>query len=562
LTFKTSASETGSLELPPSIVNDLRSFEPRLRDAGAILPKNKAKLKILLESVADSDASKELIYEMHTGWIPDGKVFVTTDGAIGEGTSNIIGVKRSTDDPSGRLSLEGTSRSWRDTVGELSRRSSTMMLLISSAFAAPLLYIAKRRSFSISIFGATRGGKTIATTMAASVLGIGRVEDLITWRIKDARLEQRLAEYNDCIFPIDDLNTMSGKTKDRYLRIRELAYMLEQGWAVGRHDSYTKAQGGTHERWRCICVTSSEKSIKEMARSVRLARQSGEALRLIDVPAYLDGCGHIFDRLPSDMDTENFQDWRARIFKEIANGCEQNHGKVFRKYIKAIINKRSGLESFVQSKIALFKERVCDKFDKDVARDVADKFGIIYAGGLLAIQYRLVPWDKDELLDALRKTFLNARELLPDDGVELRQGIKALRAQLKKLPRFSKLTRRKAAKIDFKKLPGYRRPRRKDTRYVIKREVFNSIFGSSPQKDLVSKWLVHKKRMTLAIASTSGGAAVQKPKEQVIWPDGKRRRSYEIFWPRQRRRKAKNAPTVKRRPASDGKARTLAGSTR
>ena len=59
--------------------------------------------------------------------------------------------------------------------------------------------------------------------------------------------------------------------------------------------------------------------------------------------------------------------------------------------------------------------------DGDLARDVCEKFGLLYAGGCLAIRYGLLPWKKSEVRDALLKYYLPARELLPDEGQHLRE---------------------------------------------------------------------------------------------------------------------------------------------
>ena len=99
-----------------------------------------------------------------------------------------------------------------------------------------------------------------------------------------------------------------------------------------------------HGSWRSIVLTSSEKSIRDLARAVKLERQHGEALRLIDLPAVFDGLDHIFDRLPEDLDRSNFQDWKKDTFKKIADACEKDHGKAFRKYIKALIADRAELK--------------------------------------------------------------------------------------------------------------------------------------------------------------------------------------------------------------------------
>ena len=131
-------------------------------------------LKDLLSAVAKSDAPEEWVYEARTGWTEDEKAFVLVDGVIGDATTKIIGVNRanSVNDPSGRLSNSGSWKSWRDTVAEPARLSTILMFGICVALAAPLLAIINRPSFTICLFGRTRVGKSIATLLGASIIGI------------------------------------------------------------------------------------------------------------------------------------------------------------------------------------------------------------------------------------------------------------------------------------------------------------------------------------------------------------------------------------------------------
>ncbi len=527
--FTKSNAELGRLELTPSVVNNLSSFANALLDAGAILPKDDEDVKPLLREVARSDAPEHWVYESQVGWTSSGLAYVTVNGVIGDVPKTVIGVNRSRTlaDPSGRLSTSGTWAGWRDSVADLARLSSIMMLAICIALAAPLLSVLRRRSFTVCLYGKTRTGKSIATLMGASAMGIGEIEQMLTWRLKDARLEQRLAEYNDGMFPIDDLETMEEKEeKKKYLRIRSIAYNLEQGWSMGRHDSYTMAHGGVHEHWRCIAVTSFEKSICNLAQAVGQHRQPGETLRLIDVPALLDGLDHIFDRLPSDLETDDFPEWRKETFKKIADSCKQHHAMAIQKHIHALIAHRK-LEGFVLRGINYFVKRVRDDKDGDIARDVAEKFGLIYVGGILGIRSGLLPWNRVELLDAISKCYFGARELLPDEGVLLRQGIKALGQKLGGLRSLSDVQSR-----DLEKLDGYRVRKKTAYRCLIKREVFNAIFASKRQRGLVIDWLIKKNRITTAVAKTSEPGANRRLKEQFPWADGQRRRSVEIRWPR------------------------------
>ncbi|MGO9847960.1 MAG: hypothetical protein ACLPKT_15600 [Methylocella sp.] len=233
--------------------------------------------------------------------------------------------------------------------------------------------------------------------------------------------------------------------------------------------------------------------------------------------------------MPDDQDRSSFQNWKSDTFKRIAEACERNHRKAFRKYIKVLIADRAKLEEYVQARSAYFVRHVCDEYDGDVARDVAEKFGLIYAAGRLGIQCELLPWDKSDLLDAITKCYIGTRNLLPDDGVAIRQGVTALRAKLRKLPSISK---KAVSKTDFDKIDGYRECQKNVNRSFIKRDVFNSIFASGTQRALVIEWLIQQQRITLATPKASAGAPSSQPQEQFIWADHKRRRSFEILWPR------------------------------
>ena len=174
-----------------------------------------------------------------------------------------------------------------------------------------------------------------------------------------------------------------------------------------------------------------------------------------------------------------------------------------------------------------------------MARDVARKFGLAYAGGMLGIRYGLLSWENGELLEAVTKTYLKARDLLPDDGVSLRLGIAALRGKRRQLPTVSLPLNKSDAKRDYEQVDGYKQRLSKANRYVIKGESFRRIFSTNEQQDLVTKWLIEKKRITLAIPKQPTGLSDRNPKDQFIWPDGERRRSIEIIWPLKREKKQK-----------------------
>jgi putative DNA primase/helicase len=524
--FPVSDTERVRIELPPSIVVDPGAFERRLRDAGAILPKKN--VRDFLKAVAGRKAPLELTYEAQTGWTDDRKLFVLNDGVIGRSTERILGVNQGSaaGDASGRLSTSGTWKSWRSTVGKAARSSSILMCGACTAFAAPLLSLAGIQSFTICIAGPSRSGKSITALVAGSVIGIGKTSDFITWNITDARLEQRLSGFNDCVFPIDDLMALRDqRDRDRYLRIQGIAYKLAQGWATARHNSFADSRGG-HSGWRTIALTSNEISIRDLARKVGLERQRGEAIRLIDLPALDDGMDHIFDRASKKLAAAKMIDWRRRQFAEIAQACDENHGASYRRYISSLIAMGQRLEPVVQREIEYFIHRVGDGQDTDLSRDIARRFALLYAGGILAIRSGVVAWESKELFASTRKCYIKARAMLPDDGELLRSGLDILKQKLAAFPAIQTRNVTHFDKRRCRSLEGFKKTGNGNA-HIIKRNVFDGLFVSRHQRGLVEAWLLDNGHLTRAMPKNTG-SNVAVPKEQQIWPDGERRRSIEI----------------------------------
>jgi hypothetical protein len=203
---------------------------------------------------------------------------------------------------------------------------------------------------------------------------------------------------------------------------------------------------------------------------------------------------------------------------------------VFRAYLERLVTADFDIEAAVQEATAAFLQRVGDLGDDVVARDVAGKFGFIYAGGVLGIRLGLLPWGQEALIDAISKCYLSARSLLPDEGVTLRQGLAILRSRLDGLGRRKKL--KADASTDWDKVDGYRWRSSGQARYVIKGEVFHTLFATAFQKDLVLKYLAENNQITLAVGKAGDASAERKPKKQFYWPDEERRRSYQIAFAR------------------------------
>jgi uncharacterized protein (DUF927 family) len=199
-----SPTEVRQMKLPPSRVNDLRALEDELLDHGAVLPSDQQERRTRLGELAKSEAAEHFVYEARGGWISLGKTFVLSDGAVSAETTNVIGISPSliAEDSKGIRKASGTLTSWRDGVGQLARLSSIMMFTTSAAMAATLLAITGNQSFGFCLYAPTRTGKSFATLVGASFIGIDDKDNLLDWNMTEAALEERLTEFTD--LPVSD----------------------------------------------------------------------------------------------------------------------------------------------------------------------------------------------------------------------------------------------------------------------------------------------------------------------------------------------------------------------
>jgi putative DNA primase/helicase len=523
--YRKSNFRQGHIELPPSVVRDPRALEKQLVDVGAVLPRDRKIIKHLLDQVADQKPETFQVYADRCGWTEDRQAYILPRTVIGSPVERIVGINPLgfANDSSGRRLEVGTWHGWRRKVAEPASQSSMLMTAIAFSLAAPFLSYLGHDSRTICIFGPSRSGKTTAALVAASVIGIGRTADLPTWNVTDARLEQQLALFNDSLFPIDDLGTIGGKAHEAYQRVRDLAYRLHQGWARARHSTFSAANNLVREQWRAIGLTSSEISIRDLAKSAGCERLPGECVRLIDVPVLLGGEDRLFDRA-RDITS---RDASAAMLQNIINATAEQHGAAFRQHILNMIKADGRFNCKANAK--RFTNAVRARGDGNLTRDVATTFGIAYAAGCFAIRCRLLPWTEADLLDALHTIYRGAREMLPDDGVLLRNGLRALRRALRELRRESV---RIGSSVDFDSVNGFCKRTGNSRCYLIKGDTFNSIFATTRERTLVIQWLLQKHRLKTAGPPKSGDRRQIRPKDQIVWPDRKRRRSVEIVWPR------------------------------
>ncbi len=263
-----------------------------------------------------------------------------------------------------------------------------------------------------------------------------------------------------------------------------------------------------------ISLTSAETTVEQLAAKCGQQR-GGDARRLIDVPVYFDGLDHIFDRVPNDVkiSSADLQD----LFVSIQRACGEHHGHIFTKYIRFLIRSKITLRNTIAKHSQVFRATMPNTASDIVSVDIIRKFGLIYAGGALAIEGVKLPWNRSDLLRAILKCCIASLDTLSSEQRTRENGRAMLKTWLFHLPRHGKIKPTEYASID-----GYVVSKANQVQCVVKTDKFQRIFDNPVQRHLVMDDLIRRGQITQS--------RMRDHQKQFVWPDGVRRRSLEIKW--------------------------------
>lgn len=464
-----------------------------------------------------------------TGWRDGNRVFVSHRFVAPE---EVEGAVLSPHCPlvraAGQLKICGTLKGWQDLV-TVARHSTAMIVALCATFAAPLLALLHRPSFALVLFGPSKVGKSFAQLVAASAMGYGREKDLPTLNATPPGLLAAALGFNDHMLPINEIATARGKKRDIYVVLRDTTYALLSGQDTLRHPSWSASGGGT-STFGVIGLLSSEVSPDAWAARNGETRDDGEMARLMAVPVLASGCRTIFDRPPSKLGGDALALWEKEQFKRLHQELPNQRGIALRDYLDELLGDFERSQARAGALAALFEERVAKASMSPVARDIVAKFGVLFAGGLIAVEAGVLPLSKKVVAHAVRWACLAALAELPDPQRELRDDLAVLKGRLAG----GGIIDLDASTLKELRLmrdaDGFHRPRGEGEEFVVRAQVFVGWFGTTVRVRRVLDWLDVE-----GLLDHGRDRTVKRSNEwaqkQVTWPDATRVRSMCIYLP-------------------------------
>ncbi|WP_457492263.1 DUF927 domain-containing protein [Tardiphaga sp. P5_C7] len=341
----------------------------------------------------------------------------------------------------------GTLDSWKQDVGRYAVGNSRLVLALSAAFAGPLIGPCAAEGGGVHFKGASSTGKSTALHVAGSVWGGGDANGYVrSWRATANGLEGVCLGHSDTLLCLDELSQLAAKDAG------EAAYMLANG--SGKSRSSRDGTARKAAKWRVLFLSSGEiglaDKVAEDGRGRRLA--AGQQIRIVDVSADAGAGMGMFEELHGFPTAE-------ALARHLRGATQQNYGVASREYLAAIVPKIDEIKKIVTDVVKAFCEQFVPKGADGQVERVAQRFGLICAGGEIASLFGIAPWARGDAVAAGAKCFEQWLAVRGGhDAAEIRDGIEQVRAFLMAngMARFIPAWEEVQSRVPIRDVAGYR----------------------------------------------------------------------------------------------------------
>ncbi|MBX3535103.1 MAG: DUF927 domain-containing protein [Xanthobacteraceae bacterium] len=489
-----------------------------LRKKGAKISRNLEQAKPYLSALAKTEHTVPSAFRAaNIGWRASG-AFVLPTRILGKSSEDdLVPPKLSHVSAQWPMKAKGTVEEWKSAI-KPTQFSSVMMLCATLPFAAAMLRHSGRSSFGILLYGNSKRGKSTATLVCSSALGIFDELDLPTFNSTDAALDQLPACFNDLPTPINELGSSVMKGVALADMLQNFSYKV--GDSKGRQYSEAAIASGVVPfplRWFTIVLSNSEKSARAISEATNHSRAQGATIRLCDLPIMGEGMDDIFD-LCEKADGRIARSKRRLV--AIRDGLKVAYGRPIRAFIRSYQKTAAASLVTLKDRRERFAISLVAEDDTPEVQHLIDNFAHIYAAGSLAVDFDILPYSKKQLRKAIRICFKRAKNMMPSNVNLLREAKRTMRQAIDS-GRFGR---------DRSYVDGYidtNEPRK----LVVRVDALKSILHSPMQASLLLASHAEKGRLPKARSVPNPLTdSIQWASSQPTWPNGERPRSIEILF--------------------------------
>ena len=337
------------------------------------------------------DTDKRAVCASKTGW--HNGVFVLPDTAYGSAGELVVFQAYSLNQL--HYNISGTLENWQNHIARYAIGNSRFAFAISAGFAAPLLNMVNGESGGFHFRGSSSVGKSAILHAAGSVWGGNHKSPqgyLHQWRATDNSLEGIAAAHNDTLLCLDEISQVDPKSAGN------AAYMLANG--MGKSRATKKGSWRQPVTWRVLFLSNGEVSLatKLSESSYNSKISAGQEVRIIDITADANQGLGIYETL---HEFEN----GAAFSNHIRNSSMRFYGVASRQYLTLLTQNYDGIQRAASEIITSFTDSNFPTGADGQVRRCLARFGLVAAGGEIAIKLGILPWPKGEAMKAARICF-------------------------------------------------------------------------------------------------------------------------------------------------------------
>jgi putative DNA primase/helicase len=275
-----------------------------------------------------------------------------------------------------RLIKKGTLKSWQDNVGVLAKDNTVPVFSCAAALAPLLLKPLGEDGCCFHFSGSSSIGKSTALHIAASIWGM---TELSSFRSTDNAAESLCKNSNDGLILMDEL--AQGKVE----AIEQIAYLFGNG--KGKARANRKGEAKVVSDFKILGISSGEIGLPAKLAEKGKSVTAGMDVRFIDVDADMGKGFGVFDNL------HGFKDGDA-LSKALQKQTKEHSGVVIDEFAKYLTSNfyevKDKAYSIINDWLSI---NLPPEADGQVAR-VARKFALVAAAGEIAIEAKILPFNK------------------------------------------------------------------------------------------------------------------------------------------------------------------------
>ena len=472
ITFpKTGGRRRGTIDIPADEAHVPNRLVGLLRKSGADIPSEHDPKELIRSFPGEAGLQITTL-----GWIENVKgSFALGNRVIGRSGNRKAFVSTSRKTARSFCKSGSSLNAWRNTVARQAGRSQIASVALLAALASPLMKFSTiDENFIINLAGLSSTGKSTANAAAWSVWGDPKAKPA-SWHVSDRKLFELAARFCDTVLVLDDAEQGEKKQKLRLVAVNERVHWIASGRGMDYSDTISESGHLPDLRFRTIALSSTPRSIGLDLRNHGFQQEISDRVRLLEIRVPPGEEGGIWRDADPDC-KERSPELRSKALRAVA---QKHFGIAGATWVRALTRRHNRLACLVSKLTAEFRAELREA-TKGYDGRIADKIGLLYAAGILAIDSRILPWSRERVMEVCRFAFDDVMQ----NGFGDQFDSKVAKLQLAGFARDQKRCPRHSRRYIEKRADATTTQafwRTDDDRFLIRKDRFEELIESSQQ---------------------------------------------------------------------------------